>query len=157
MAADVDRAVVCSLWDPAAVGEASRTGLGGYLDWHGRRARVVQLADGRYTMHSPTHDGVERSVGAVATLAVDGIRVILTSTRVQNEDLDFLAMAGVDPGSAAVLVVKSNAHFRAAFGPIASRIVDVDTPGLSTPHLDRLPFERIGRPVFPLDVFEWSP
>ena len=155
--ADVDRAVVCSLWDPTTVSDASRTGVGGDFDWHGRRARVVQLADGRYTMHSPTHDGVKRSVGAVATLAVDGIQVIVTSTRVQNEDLEFLAMAGIDPLSAAVLVVKSNAHFRAAFAPIASRIVDVDTPGLSTPHLDRLPFERIGRPVFPLDEFEWNP
>lgn len=157
IAAGVDGAVVCSLWDPEAVADASAAGTGESIAWHGRRARVVHLADGRYTMHSPTHDGVKRSVGSIATLAVGGVQAIVTSTRVQNEDLEFLAMAGVDPTTARVLVVKSNAHFRAAFGPLSSRIVDVDTPGLSTPHLARLPFQRIERPIFPLDEFEWSP
>lgn len=157
VAAGVERAVVGSHWDPDTVAEAGQAGVGGHLDWHGRSATVVHLADGRYTMRSPTHDGVRRDVGTVATVDVDDVRVVLTSTRVQNEDLEFLVMAGVDVTTAAVVVVKSNAHFRAAFGPIASGIIDVDTPGLSTPYLGRLPFQRISRPVFPLDDFEWHP
>jgi microcystin degradation protein MlrC len=40
---------------------------------------------------------------------------------------------------------------RAGFADIAGKIIDVDTPGLATQILSRLPYEKIRRPVFPLD------
>jgi len=65
---------------------------------------------------------------------------------------------GVDVTTTGVVTVKSNAHFRAAFEPIAAAILDVDTPGISTPHLARLPYRRITRPVFPIDAdAAWPP
>lgn len=157
LAAGVRGAVVCALTAPDAVATAHRVGVGGTIAVDGRTGTVEHLADGRYTMRSPTHDGVRRDVGPTATVAFGSVRAVLTSSRVQNEDLEFLRMAGVDPAAAAVLVVKSNAHFRAAFAPIAADILDVDTPGLSTPHLERLPYRRIDRPVFPLDDPQWRP
>jgi len=110
-------------------------------------------------MQSPTHPGVPVEVGPVARVRTDaGIDVVLTSTRVQNEDLELLAHAGVDITRVPLLVVKSNAHFRAAFGPVASVILDADTPGLSTPHLARLPYRNVARPAFPLDPdLVWTP
>lgn len=157
LAGSIDGAVVCSLFAPEAVTAAHAAGVGATIDIHGRSAVVEHVADGRYTMRSPTHDGVRRNVGDTATVRIGGIRAVLTTTRVQNEDLQFLEMAGIDVSSATVLAVKSNAHFRAAFGPIAVEIIDVDTPGLSTPLLHRLPFRRIDRPTFPLDDPDWSP
>ncbi len=54
--------------------------------------------------------------------------------------------------------MKSSVHFRAAFTPIAARIVEVDTPGLTSPHLDRFEFRRIPRPRYPLDPdAAWAP
>lgn len=147
--------VVCGVCDPAAVDAAHAAGVGGRFAAPVGAIRldavVEHLADGDYVMRSPTHDGVRRRVGPTALLAAGPIRVVVTSQRVQNEDLELLTMAGVDIGAARALIVKSNAHFRAAFGPLADRVVDVDTPGLSTPRLERLPYERIDRPVFPLD------
>jgi microcystin degradation protein MlrC len=40
---------------------------------------------------------------------------------------------------------------RAGFDGIARKFIDVDTPGLATQVLARLPYSRIRRPVFPLD------
>jgi microcystin degradation protein MlrC len=47
--------------------------------------------------------------------------------------------------------VKSTIHYRAAFEPLAREIVEVDAPGLSSSNLDRFRFERVRRPIFPLD------
>jgi microcystin degradation protein MlrC len=47
--------------------------------------------------------------------------------------------------------VKSTIHYRAAFEPIAARIIEVDAPGLSSSNLERFAFSRVRRPIFPLD------
>jgi len=49
--------------------------------------------------------------------------------------------------------VKSAQHFRAAFGPIASDIIVVDGGGgLTSANFKELPFEKLRRPIFPLDL-----
>jgi microcystin degradation protein MlrC len=49
-------------------------------------------------------------------------------------------------------VVKSSVHFRAAHEPVASEIIELDTPGLTSPRLAGFEFKNIRRPIFPLDV-----
>jgi microcystin degradation protein MlrC len=57
-----------------------------------------------------------------------------------------------------IIVVKSLVHYRAAFMPIASRVIEVDTPGLSNPDVLRLDFKYVRRPMYPLDVdMQWTP
>jgi microcystin degradation protein MlrC len=62
-------------------------------------------------------------------------------------------MMGLDIGKARSVVVKSRGHFRAGFDEFFSpdRVIEVDCPGLTTPMLNRLSFNRLPRPVFPLD------
>ena len=41
---------------------------------------------------------------------------------------------------------------------IAAEIIEVDTPGLSSPRLDLLAYRRIPRPIYPFDRdMHWSP
>ena len=42
-------------------------------------------------------------------------------------------------------------HYRAVFEPIAKGIIEVDAPGLSSSNLSRFDFQRVRRPIFPLD------
>jgi len=42
-----------------------------------------------------------------------------------------------------VLVLKSSVHFRADFGPIASRIMVVDAPGANIADPSRLAFRKL--------------
>jgi microcystin degradation protein MlrC len=45
-----------------------------------------------------------------------------------------------------------------SFMPIASRVIEVDTPGLSNPDVLRLDFKHVRRPIYPLDVdMQWTP
>jgi microcystin degradation protein MlrC len=58
---------------------------------------------------------------------------------------------GVEPTQRKILVAKSELQHRAGFAGLAKKIIDVDTPGLATQDFSRLPFQRIRRPVVPLD------
>jgi microcystin degradation protein MlrC len=50
-----------------------------------------------------------------------------------------------------ILVVKSGTMFRGAFKPIARQIIDVDTPGITSPNLASFRYQKLRRPMFPLD------
>ena len=51
-----------------------------------------------------------------------------------------------------MLVLKSAAHYRAAFDPIAAETIEVDAPGITSPRLERYPYKNIRRPIYPLDT-----
>ncbi len=84
-------------------------------------------------------------------LDVDDIKVILISYRWQTLDPEMIRFVGIDPTADKVVVVKSTIHYRAAFEPLAKEIIEVDVPGLSSSNLARFQFERIRRPIFPVD------
>ena len=88
---------------------------------------------------------------ATAVLDVDDVKVILISNRWQTLDPEMIRFVGLDPLAEKMLVVKSTIHYRAAFEPIAMEIIEVDAPGLSSSNLSRFNFQRIRRPIFPLD------
>ena len=50
-----------------------------------------------------------------------------------------------------LVAVKSVVHFRAAYEPLASLVVEVDGPGISSLDLSQFEFKNIPRPIFPLD------
>jgi microcystin degradation protein MlrC len=86
------------------------------------------------------------------------VRLLLTTYRYQPTDLEVFRSQGIEPTEQQILAVKSSVHYRAAFTPIAAQIVEVDTPGLTSSHLERFEFHRIPRPMYPLDrEMDWAP
>ena len=79
--------------------------------------------------------------------------VIVISDRTQTVDPMFFEMFGLDIGKAHTVVVKSRGHFRAGFLPWfpPERVYEVDTEGLTSPVLERRQWQRLPRPVYPLD------
>ena len=153
------------IFDPETAAQAHRAGvgatipvrLGGKTDnLHGapveREACVQLLCDGKYTYRGPMMQGVQDSLGLTATLVVGGVEVVVSSQRRQCFDAEMLRIAGVEPTGRRLLVLKSAVHFRADFGPLASRIFDADTPGIHRPDLTAFDFQKIRRPIYPLDV-----
>lgn len=155
--------------DPTVVAEAFAVGVGGELetmlgaktdDLHGYpipiTARVHSLSDGHFVYEGPMNQGAEESLGRTAVLACQGrhgnvVEVIVCEHRVQPYDAAVFRSQGIEPTAKGILVVKSMVHFRSGFGPIASRIIEVDTPGLTSMDLTRFPFKRLNRPLWPLD------
>ena len=76
---------------------------------------------------------------------------VLISERWQTLDPEMIRVVGIDPGAEKILVVESTIHDRAAFEPLAHAIVEVVARGLSSSNLALFPFDRVRRPIFPLD------
>jgi microcystin degradation protein MlrC len=169
-------AVIAPINDPQAVELAAKAGpgstitldLGGKTDHlHGDplrvTAKVVRLTNGEFVHTGPMGTGVLSKMGPSAVLEVQGdkgaaVTVLVSTYRHQPLDLAMLQSQGIEPSERQIVVVKSSVHYRAAFTPIAKEIIEVDTPGISNPAFDRLVFENLKRPIYPLDPqMVWSP
>jgi microcystin degradation protein MlrC len=122
-------------------------------------ATVLALNDGEFLGRRGMVAGTHRSMGPTALLGLAGrggaaLRVVVISVRQQLLDPAQLDIVGPDLSSVRTLVVKSRGHFRAAFDDFTAdhRILEVDCPGLTTPNLSTLPWQRLPRPVFPIDA-----
>lgn len=122
-------------------------------------ARVARLHDGAVVGRLGLTAGRRLHLGPSARLSIGGIEVIVISDRQQTADPIYFEMMGLDVAEARTVVVKSRGHFRAGFLPWfpPARVYEVDTAGLTSPVLERWPFERLRRPSFPLDpATEWT-
>lgn len=166
--AKLQNAAFYAIFDPAAVQQAIAIGVGntGAVTLGGRHdpaagggpitvpARVVTLSDGRFRAYGAMAGGVWRDHGPSAMLRTgegDGIEIALISRNGQATDLAQLTSLGIDVPRKSTIVVKSAQHFRAAFTPVARRIIAVDGGGLGSVILRGGRFTRLRRPIWPLD------
>jgi microcystin degradation protein MlrC len=163
-------AVVASVADPIAVracihagpGSTVALNLGGHTDLlHGEpmevEAYVRLISDGRYRNLGPMHAGVDVVLGPTAVIVVDGIEVLVTTYAETPIDLNVFRSHGIEPSSRSVIALKGKGHFRAAFEPISSQVILVEGPGITGSDLGRLAFEKVRRPIWPIDPdVEWE-
>lgn len=112
---------------------------------------VVHLSDGTYTGDGPILGGITHSFGPTAVLRVQGIDILVVTLPGQMLDLQQVRTFGIEPARLRFLVVKSMQHFRAAFEPVAGKVIVCDSGALATPQAHLRPYSRIRRPVWPLD------
>lgn len=107
------------------------------------RFKVIALSDGRFTATGPFYLGSRMNLGPMALVRIDDVHVAVASRKQQAADQAMFRCLGVEPRDFAVLVLKSSVHFRADFGPIASRILVVAAPGANIADPARLPFTKL--------------
>ena len=157
-----DRPILLTLCDPDAAQAAHRLGVGGTAEFSlGHHfsdgtpvtltAAVAHLSDGRYTMTAEGATGMRMQMGDTAVLAAGPVRILVRSHPSIEWDTEMYRSQRLEPTDAALVFVKSPAHFRAAFGPIAARILVADTPGVTCADLTKIDFRNVTRPLFPLD------
>lgn len=141
--------------------------LGGKTDrLHGDplpiRAYVKLLSDGHYVNDGPMMEGLTVDLGPTALLLCEPlvgppapqVEVLVTTRAETPVDLNVFRCHGMEPTRHRVLGLKGKGHFRAAFEPIARRVVLVEGPGITGADLSRLNFKKIRRPIWPLDPAE---
>lgn len=114
--------------------------------------RIEMITDGRYLAKGPYAQGIWQNLGPSAVLRVGGIDILIASNCLQVTELETFTHAGIDPLAIDVVVVKSMQHFRAAFEPIASRVLIVDCGALASEDIKKLPYKNLRRPIYPLDL-----
>jgi microcystin degradation protein MlrC len=162
--------VVASIWDLAAVEACMAAGVGRELDLsiggkldtrHGAPLEVTGvvrlLTDGqRYRGGLRAPQGRGHS-GPVAVLNVAGIDVVLSSTRLSFVDPAQFRALGLEPLDYRIVVPKRG-YLTAPLQAISERSILALTPGATNCDVTQMAFERVQRPVYPLDPeATWSP
>lgn len=148
-----------TIWDPMAVqicmaagegaeiplrfGAKSAPGTGNPIDGIVKIVRLVANAEMRFgESFAP--------FGDAAHIELDGIDIILNSTRAQSFDPTLFSVMGIDPTQKKILVIKSTNHFYASFSKIASEILycSAGTPYPNNPA--RTPYRRAPRDIWPM-------
>ena len=87
----------------------------------------------------------------LAVVKVDGVKVVVTTSRMPFLELAAFDKARIDPSKEKVVVVK-HGYLAPALREIMGRWEMSHSPGFTCLKLDTLPYERVCRPVYPLDA-----
>lgn len=161
---------VVTLSDPEAVREAIRIGLDGRFEMrvgakrdslHGEpvliKGIVRSLHAGRYMEPEVRHGGSRfHDLGHSAVIEVDGSTadlqslVLLTTLRSHPNSIHQIVSCGIYPERQRILVAKGTVAPRAAYEPVARKIVLVDSPGATAVNPARFDYERVRPGLFGL-------
>ncbi len=154
-----------SIADPEAVRKAIEAGVGNRLSLrlggktdrlHGNpldlpNAYVKSITDGVFVNRGPMKTGVTEHIGKTVVLVVEGVVMIVAEKRITPIDLEMFRFVGIEPTRLSIIGLKGKGHFRASFEPISRKIILAEGPGITGSDLSRLQFEKVRRPIFPLD------
>ena len=96
-------------------------------------------------------DPLGDQLGDCAAIRVGGVRVVLITNRTQALGLELFRNVGIEPTECKLLVVKSTNHFMAAYGPIAKKVIYVESSGPLRRDHRKVPYTKVQRPIWPLD------
>src|ERR1700677_193941 len=149
------------LWDPVAVGIAFDAGVGARLDMR-IGGKIGPLSgdpvDGRCLVKALMRDlkmtgngGTPTQMGDSALIDMDGIEIVLNTSRGQAMNVDLFTQLQCDLSGKRIVVVKSAQHFYASFSTIAQDILYVGAPGSASPDWNALTYRKIRYPKWPIE------
>lgn len=160
IAKDAQDAAVGPIWDPLAVRLCFDAGLGATfpLRFGGKidptsgqpidaMVEVTALARDCRQSFGPT----TVPLGDCAAIRIGGVKVVLISNRTQALGLELFRNVGIEPTEQKILLVKSTNHFMAAFGPIARKVLYIESDAPLSRTYEKIPFTKVQRPIWPLD------
>ncbi len=156
------QAGVAVIWDPQAAGDAVALGVGAIftgpiggktIALHGEPVRVsgriLFAGPVRYRRDKRYFNGQLVDMGPSAVIDVGGLKLVLTSERIMPFDTAHLRSVGIDPAQEKFIAMKCGSNWSSGFGDLAAGFAYVDTPGITSSNLERMPFARFTAPVFP--------
>lgn len=163
----IEGVVIATIWDPIAAGIAADAGEGARLalriggkmgpssgdpvDVHAQVIKVKENATQTFGKN------VVITIGDAVVIRVDGIDIILNTTRRQIYGVDCLTNLGIDPAQKHIIVVKSSQHFYASFAPIAAEVLYCVAPGALVMNTRDIPYQRIDKNKWPLVEDPFAP
>lgn len=142
----------------AGAGASLQLHCGGKTDeLHGTpldvRGTVRSLHDGYYRETEVRHGGrTEENMGDTAVIdCEDGLTLMLTSRRAFPMSLGMMTSCGLDPSAFRVIVAKGVNSPVAAFEPVCSKLIRVNTPGATCADMTQFEYHNRRRPLFPFE------
>ncbi len=168
------RGYLLTVHDPVATAACVAAGVGDHVellvggkydDRHGTPQRIAGrvrvLSDGKFKAYDAKVHAGHKAFDGGTTAVVDtddGGTILLTTLPIMTMSLDQHYSVGVNPARYDLVVTKGVMSPQPAYGPIASRMVYVDTPGISTADMRVLNHRHRPRPMFPFEPdTSWPP
>lgn len=162
--------------DPVAVGVAKEIGKGGTFDASigGRYApqfskpvhvkgTVEKIVEMKWTLNGHIGNNLPIDMGLGAVVKSGDTTILLVERSGPGSSPVLYETAGLDPRNFGIVVAKSPSGFRADYGSFTAEILLADTDGCAPGNLHRLTFDRVHRPLWPLndiasmDEARWCP
>jgi microcystin degradation protein MlrC len=160
---------VFAVYDPEAVTQAIAAGIGARvtLSIGGKIAMpaiavasppltvtgtVKTISNGRYHNRGPMARGLRMDMGPAVVLDTGAVEIALISRHLEPSDLNCLLALGIDPMQKRYVMLKSRIHWRAGLGKLAKAVVDCAGIGVCTSDYGQLRFNKVRRPIYPLDL-----
>ena len=146
------------LWDPVAVRFCQDAGVGARLALRiggkcgpesGDPMDLVVMVRGISEDLVQRGLGTPSHLGRAAWVEAGGVHVVLVDRRVQAFSPDLFTSIGLPLEAMRIAVVKSTAHFRAGFAPIASLILTTVGPGTLLEDYGAIPYRKRGPNYWP--------
>ncbi len=162
------RGVVAAIADPEAVAQCIAAGvganvtlhIGGKTDHHHGApipitATVKSISDGRFELenkksHLASMLGSHAEMGPCAVIVNDQAEILLSSRKMPPMDIGQFHSQGIRPEDASFVVIKAAVSHRDAYSPIARASINVDSAGLCTSNLTRLPYRKLAGKIVAL-------
>lgn len=116
----------------------------------------ISSSDGRFELedrhsHLASMNGVNINMGPSAVVKARGVSILLTSKKTPPFDLGQLRSQGIIPEDCSVIGVKAAVAHRQGYDPITAATFTVNVPGPCSSDVAGFSFEKVRRPVYPLD------
>lgn len=105
--------------------------------------RVEALGNGKFRTSGPVSGNRDIDLGPMALLCIGGVKVAVTTKRMQALDQAPFRHLGVEPKEQKILGLKSTVHFRGDFQPIAEDILVCIAPGGHLADSSRYPYKKL--------------
>ena len=113
------------------------------------RAYIERFSDGKFTVTG--HSAQHVNMGQCALLRVGVIYIVVSEHSGPGHDPGVYRQIGLEPRDAQIVVVKCTVGHMNVFADIMTESLACECPGPSPSYLDRLDYQSIPRPIYPLD------
>lgn len=167
--AGLEDVAVFGFYDPAVVEQMMAAGIGNEVtvELGGKLAmpalaensqpvtltgEVKLLSNGKFKARVEMSRGLTINMGPSAVLALpNNVDIAIISRHIEPYDPECFRCLGMEPTQRRFLMLKSRIHYRVGFYPITRNIIECAGRGVCTSDYSEVTFEKVRRPVYPLD------
>jgi microcystin degradation protein MlrC len=97
------------------------------------------------------YTGSKVTAGPTAVFSTGGMEIVVTTFHHEPWDAGIFTHIGIDPAHCRYILLKSRIHYRAGFQQFSKATITLDGLGVTTSDNRLLRYERLTRPIYPLD------